>query len=98
MVPITRHAGYLRTLHKSAMLLPISVALPLEKNPLLKLLETVKLCLDNNFLSCFMTIVGGIIGFHYESIMDIQDECPLFLCYSRESGTGKGVCGRFYNY
>ena len=53
------------------------------------LLEIARHCLHNNFISAVLTVVGGIISFHYESILQIQDEWPLFLCYSRESGTGR---------
>lgn len=27
--------------------------------------------------------------FHFEAIQDLQDECPLILCYSKQSGTGR---------
>lgn len=53
------------------------------------LLAMSKRCLDNNFISSVLTLAGGIIVFHYESIIDLQDECPLILCYSRKSGTGE---------
>lgn len=67
---------------------PLPVSLPLSIKPLKELLKPAKKCLGNNFTSSFITIVGTVIVFHYESIMDIQDECPLIMCYSRESRTG----------
>ena len=79
-----RHLDYMGS--ENTVLLPIH--LPLELAPLAEMLKTAKLCLCNNFISSFITLVGAIIAFHYESIMDIQDECPLILCYSSSSGTG----------
>lgn len=61
---------------------------PFQLEPLKHLLSTARECLDNNFLSSFLTLVGSIMAFHYTSILVTQDECPLILCYSRESGTG----------
>ena len=67
---------------------PLDIILPLSTEPLTDLLAITKKCLDNNFVSSFLAIIGCVIAFHYEAIMNIQDECPLILCYSRESGTG----------
>ena len=69
-------------------LVPLPISLPLRLRPLIRLLTIARKCLDNNFLGSFLTMVGCIMVFHYESIPDIQDECPLILCYSRNSGTG----------
>ena len=61
---------------------------PLQLEPLNELLSTARICLDNNFVSSFLTLVGSIVAFHYTSVLTTQDECPLILCYSKESGTG----------
>ena len=44
---------------------------------------------NNNFLSSFMALSGTLVLFHFEKLREIQDECPIILCYSKESGTGK---------
>ena len=74
----------------------LPVHLPLSLEPLITLLYTSKKCLDDNFISSFLTVVGCIMVFHYESLLDIQDECPLILCYSRQSGTGIWKLDIFY--
>ncbi len=70
-------------------LIPVSIAMPLDVQPLRNLLLVAKQCLGNNFMGSLLTIAGSIIAFHYESILEIQDECPLVLCHSYLSGTGK---------
>ena len=50
---------------------------PLELKPLKHLLSTTRECLNNNFLSSFLSLVGSIMTFHYTSIVVTQDECPL---------------------
>ena len=84
-----RNLDYLRAVNSDATLVPVQLSQPLCATPLLRLLEIARQCLHNNFISTVLTVIGGIISFHYESILQIQDECPLFLCFSRESGTGK---------
>ena len=84
-----RNLDYLRAVNSDATLVPVQLSQPLCTTPLLRLLEIARQCLHNNFISTVLTVIGGIISFHYESILQIQDECPLFLCFSRESGTGK---------
>ncbi len=63
--------------------------MPFSLEPLKKLLATERRCLDNNFVSGFLTLVGSVVAFHYSSIIDIHEECPLVLCYSKGSGTGR---------
>ena len=50
---------------------------PLEFEPLKHLLSTTREYVDNNFLRCFVSLVGSIMAFHYTSIVVTQDECPL---------------------
>lgn len=64
------------------------IELPLEVNPLIELIRLQKDCLKNNFMSSFIALAGGIVAFHFETIQDQQDECPIILCYSKASGTG----------
>ena len=63
------------------------IQLPLEVNPLTQLISLQKQCLRNNFMSSFIALAGGIVTFHFETIQDQQDECPIILCYSKASGT-----------
>ena len=69
-------------------MVPLHISTPLCEAPLLELLKTAKECLSNNFMSSLVMMAGSIIAFHYESILDLQDECPLIMGFSRESGTG----------
>jgi len=69
-------------------LIPVEVKLPLCLEPFVSLLGAAKECLQNNFLSCFATIAGSATLFHYQSICEQQDTCPLVLCYSTSCGTG----------
>ena len=32
--------------------------------------------------------------FHYQSVLEVQDECPMVLCFSNASGTG--ICSSVY--
>ena len=52
------------------------------------LLSLTRQCLVNNFVSSFLTVAGAVLLLHYESILDMQDECPVVLCYSSTSGAG----------
>lgn len=72
-------------------LIPVPICLPLSLEPLIHLFEITKECLGVNFIPSLVAFSGGVISFHYESILEIQDECPLFLCYSPNSGTGNYV-------
>ena len=36
-----------------------------------------------------MAVSGGVMALHYEKVLEIQDECPLVLCYSASCGTGE---------
>ena len=73
------------------MVVPLPISLPPSSEPLILLLKMAKKCLGNNFMSSFMTTAGCVMAFHYTSLLEIQDECPLILCYSKTSGTGKNV-------
>jgi hypothetical protein len=66
----------------------LDINLPLTIEPLKALLDLTKKCLRNNFCSAFLALAGGIVIFHFEAIQDLQDECPIILCYSKQSGTG----------
>ena len=82
-----RDEEYIQSVTRSSVI-PIHVSLPLSRDPLIHLLRITKKCLDNNFISCFLAVAGTVILLHYESILEVQDECPLLLCYSTEPGTG----------
>lgn len=86
MYNVCRHPDYIQQLCQ-APVVPLCIP-TLAVTPLLELLKTAKECLDNNFLSSLVMMAGGIVAYHYESILDLQDECPLIMKFSRESGTG----------
>ena len=65
-----------------------NIHLPLDKSGLGKLLHIQKDLLKSNFLSSFLTLAGSVVLFHFEAIKEIQDECPVIVCYSKQSGTG----------
>lgn len=71
-----------------APVVSLQISTPLSSTPLRRLLRIAKQCLDNNFLPSLMVMAGGIVAFHYESILDLQDQCPLILAFSKECGTG----------
>lgn len=54
-------------------------------------MDVSRLVLKNNFLSFFSALAASVVVFHYEGILEIQDECPMVLCYSEESGTGIAI-------
>ena len=39
-------------------------------------------------MSSFLGLAGGVLVFHFQTIHDQQDECPIILLYSKSSGTG----------
>lgn len=82
-----RHEDYLHALWKSKVI-PLSIVTPLHLDPMVDVLSITKKCLDNNFISSFLTVAGAVILLHYESILELQDECPLILCFSTMPGTG----------
>ena len=94
-----RHTEYIRALNNSHAI-PANVQLPLDTNskPMIELLEASKNCLENNFISSFLTVAGSIVLLHYETILGMQDECPLILCYSSQSGTGINSYNNNYYY
>ena len=67
---------------------PVPVATPLCAKSLIDILSLTRQCLVNNFVSSFLTVAGAVLLLHYESILDMQDECPVVLCYSSISGAG----------
>ena len=73
-------------------LIPATIHLPLNINHFVVMLKAAKACLLNNFLSCFATIAGSLVLFHYETIREQKDACPLIMCYSSSCGTGKNLC------
>lgn len=68
---------------------PVHISLPLSSTPMINLLKLTKKCLHNNFHSSVLTLAGAVIVLHYEDILGMQDECPLILCFSQSSGSGK---------
>ena len=83
-----RSAGYKPLPDVDRYLVPAAVRLPLDKTRFSCLLEAAKACMTNNFFSCFATIAGSLLFFHYEYIKEQQSSCPLILCYSTSCGTG----------
>lgn len=67
---------------------PMKICIPLDDAILRTALSVLKDALHNNFFSSFMAIAGSVLLFHYEAIQEIQDQCPILLCFSKESGTG----------
>ena len=67
----------------------LSIALPLCPDGFQQLCRTALQCLKNNFYSFFLAVSGGVMAHHYEKVLEIQDECPLVLCYSASCGTGE---------
>ena len=76
---------------------PINILTPLSDKPMVNLLMLTKQCLGNNFESSVLTLAGALIILHYEDILGMQDECPLILCFSKSSGSGKAYCMYKYN-
>lgn len=70
-------------------LTPVSIKLPCSLFPLRELMKTTKLALRNNFIPCFLSMAASIITFHYTSVLEINDECPITLLYSSCFGTGE---------
>ena len=66
----------------------MKIELPLNNDCLREALAVQKEALSNNFISSFIALAGSVVLFHFEAIKEIQDECPLVLCYSKECGTG----------
>lgn len=52
-------------------------------------MDTARQCLGNNFIPAFLTMVGGLLAFHHEAVVMMDDSCPITVCYSPGSGTGK---------
>ena len=67
----------------------LSIALPLCPDGFQRLCRTPLRCLKNNFYSFFLAVSGGVMALHYQKVLEIQDECPLVLCYSASCGTGE---------
>ena len=67
----------------------LSIALPLCPDGFQQLCRTALRCLKNNFYSFFLAVSGGVMALHYEKVLEIQDKCPLVLCYSVSCGTGE---------
>ena len=72
-----RNTDYLRALNSDPTLCPLSLQY-FSLLLLADLLEIAKSCLNSNYLSAVLTMIGGIVSFHYKSILQIQDECSLF--------------------
>ena len=83
-----RNACYRPVLDVERYLVPAKVHLPPRNGKLSDLLEVAKECLNNNFFSCFATVAGSLLLFHYEYIQEKHSCCPLVLCYSTSCGTG----------
>ena len=82
-----RHTEYIQSMSKTRVI-PVTISTPLSVEPMIQLLKISKKCLGNNFISSFLTVAGAGVLLHYESILGMQDECPLMLCYSSKPGTG----------
>lgn len=84
----TRDSDYLQSIC-GQNILPLTIATPLRNESFQNMIKAARKALGNNFLSLFLTTVGSIIAFHREYILQLQDEFPIFLCYSEQTGTGK---------
>jgi len=80
-----RYSGYF---HNGTQIQELKVELPLSTIPFKELIATEKAGLANNFISAFIAHAGSVIVFHSEALKEIQDDCPIILCYSKHSGTG----------
>lgn len=65
-----------------------TIASPLRNESLQDLMTAAWKTLGNTFISSFLTTVRAIFAFHCEYILQLQDEFPIFLCYSAQSETG----------
>ena len=80
-----RYYGYT---HNGVQLQALTIELPLATTPFKELIAAEKVGLANNFVSAFISHAGSIVLFHSEELKEIQDDCPIILCYSNYSGTG----------
>lgn len=85
LLSLYRHPG-----HDSIR--PLHIKLPLGIQALADVILAQKECMQNknNFLSFFITLASSVILFHFEAIRDTRAQvCPVVVCHSQESGTGK---------
>jgi len=66
----------------------MKINLPLSTDSFVDLLLAEKTGLQNNFISAFIAHAASAVVFHSEALKDLQDDCPVILCYSKHSGTG----------
>jgi hypothetical protein len=76
----------------SKQLMPM-INLPLSTQYLLQHMETLKSCLNHNFIPGLLTMGSVIMTFHYENIVELFDGCPIPFLYG-PSGTGKTLSVR----
>ena len=65
------------------------VVRPLNVLGVQKVLEVAKQFYDNNFMSFYLAISGAVMALHCQEVININDECPIVMCYSSSCGTGK---------
>lgn len=82
------YANNMRVSHIS----PTQVSQPLDLSGLREVVDTARQCLGNNFIPAFLTMVGGLLAFHHEAVVTMDDSCPITICYSQGSGTGRFLC------
>ena len=82
---LCRYSGYCQN---GAQLQELKIELPLSSTSFKDLLTAEKVGLANNFISAFIAHAGSVVVFHSDTIKEIQDDCPIILCYSKYSGTG----------
>lgn len=75
-----RNIDYLKTINYDPTHYPVNPSLPLSLSLLRHLEQITKKYLHNNFISAVLTMVGAIVSVHYQSILKLEDEGPLFLC------------------
>ena len=80
-----RYSGYG---HNGTQLQELKIQLPLSTTAFKQLIAAEKVGLANNFTSAFISHAGSVVVFHSEVLKEIQDDCPIILCYSSHSGTG----------
>jgi len=85
---IYRYPGYS---HNGKQLQELKISLPLSIISFVELLSAEKTGLANNFVSAFIAHAASAVVFHSEAIKELQDDCPIILCFSKYSGTGRYV-------
>ncbi len=74
---------------------PCTIELPLTTDPLLSLIDQLRIDFSHNFIPCIMTMASAILTLHYQTIIKKLKFCPIPIAFG-QSGTGKTaalLCG-----